>query len=143
MRSVRSHLPKELPKCFTDLVMMHPPRAIHDAVEFENVREIMDRMTSTPDLTKDQEEYLDTLAVLFEAYEKENPPFEDKAISGVEMLKFLMEQNDLNASDLGRLLGDRSLGGRVLKGERSLSKAHIRKLCERFKVGPELFWDFL
>ena len=143
MKSVRSHLPKELPKRFTDLVMMHPPRAIHDKVEFDNVQEIMDRMTSTPDLTEEQKDYLDTLTVLFEAYEKEHPPFEDEPISGVEMLKFLMEQNDMNASDLGRLLGDRSLGGRILKGERSLSKAHIRKLCERFKVGPGLFWDFL
>lgn len=143
MKSVRSHLPKELPKGFTELVMMHPPRAIHDDVEFRNVHEIMDRMTSTPDLTEGQKDYLDTLAVLFEAYEKEHPPFEDKPISGVEMLKFLMEQHGMNASDLGRLLGDRALGGRILKGERSLSKAHIRTLCERFKVKPDLFWDFL
>ena len=110
------HLPKELPTRFTELVMMHPPRAIHDKVEFENVQEIMDRMTSTPDLTKDQEEYLDTLAVLFEAYEKEHPPFEDKPLSGVETLKFLMEQNGMNASDLGRLLGDRALGGGSSRG---------------------------
>lgn len=143
MKSVRSHLPKELPEHFTDLVMMHSPRAISDEVEFQNVHEIMDRMTSTPNLTEDQMAYLDTLAVLFEAYEKEHPPFKDKVRSGLEMLEFMMEQNDMNASDLGRLLGDRSLGGRVLKGERSLSKAHIRKLCERFKVGPDLFWDFL
>ena len=143
MKSIRSRLPAEFPERFTDLVMMHPPRAIHDKVEFDNVHEIMDRMTSTPDLTEDQKEYLDTLAVLFEAYEKEHPAFDTTPPSGEEMLKFLMEQNGMNASDLGRLLGDRSLGGRVLKGERSLSKAHIRKLCERFKVGPEMFWDFL
>jgi HTH-type transcriptional regulator/antitoxin HigA len=103
----------------------------------------MDRLTSAPKLTAGQKDYLDTLAILFEAYEKVHPPFEDEPISGVEMLKFLMEQHDMNASDLGRLLGERSLGGRVLKGERSLSKAHIRKLCEQFKVGPDLFWDFL
>jgi hypothetical protein len=37
-------------------------------------------------------------------------------------------------SDLGRLLGDRVLGSKILRGERTLSKDHIRKLRERFKV---------
>ncbi len=143
MKVVRTHFPKELPKDFLGLVRMHPPQAIHDEVEYDNVQEILDRLTSTPDLTEGQLEYLDTLTVLFEVYEKAHEPFDDEPLSGLEVLKFLMEQNEMSASDLGRLLGDRSLGGRVLKGERSLSKAHIRKLCERFKVKPDLFWDFL
>ena len=143
MKTVRPDVPKTLPGEFRDLVMMHPPRAIHDEVEYGNVQEILDRLTSIPDLTGGQAEYLETLTLIFEAYEREHPAFRDKALSGVAMLKFLMERQDMNASDLGRILGDRALGGRVLKGERSLSKAHIRKLCEYFKVGPELFWDFL
>lgn len=143
MKRMRTYAPEALPEDFEGLVRMHMPRAISDEVEYENVQEILDRLTGVPKLTAGQKDYLDTLAILFEAYETAHPPFEGETISGVEMLKFLMKQNDMNASDLGRLLGDRSLGGRVLKGERSLSKAHIRKLCERFKVGPELFWDFL
>ncbi len=57
----------------------------------------------------------------------------------VENLKFLLEENEMTASDLGRMLGDRSLGSRLLNGVRSLSKNHIRVLSERFKVSPALF----
>ena len=36
------------------------------------------------------------------------------------------------------ILGQAQLGGKILRGERELSKNHIRKLCDYFKVGPEL-----
>jgi antitoxin component HigA of HigAB toxin-antitoxin module len=46
----------------------------------------------------------------------------------------------MNSSKLGELLGNnRSLGAKILRGERQLSKAHIRILAERFKVNPALF----
>lgn len=47
----------------------------------------------------------------------------------------------MTATDLSRLLGDesRSLGSRILRGERELSKAHIKALCKRFAVSADLF----
>lgn len=42
----------------------------------------------------------------------------------------------MNESDLGRLLGDRSLGHRILNGERELSKVHIRTLAAHFSLNP-------
>jgi antitoxin component HigA of HigAB toxin-antitoxin module len=57
----------------------------------------------------------------------------------LDLLKFLLEENSMNASDLGRLLGNRQLGSAVLRGNRQLSKTHIRKLCERFRVSADLF----
>jgi antitoxin component HigA of HigAB toxin-antitoxin module len=45
----------------------------------------------------------------------------------------------MSASDLGRLLGVRpKMGSKILKGERSLTVEHLRKLCAWFKVRPEL-----
>ena len=141
MKTIKTHEPETLPEDYEGLVRMHTPRAINDEVEYENVQEILDRLTSIPKLTAGQKEYLDTLTILFEAYEEAHPPFKNKGLSGLEALEFLMEQNGMNASALGRLLGDRSLGGRILKGERELSKAHIRRLCDHFKVGADLFLD--
>ncbi len=43
------------------------------------------------------------------------------------------------ASDLGRLLGNRSLGSLLLTGRRELSKAHVRLLAEHFKVDAGYF----
>jgi antitoxin component HigA of HigAB toxin-antitoxin module len=31
------------------------------------------------------------------------------------------------------------MGSKILKGERSLTTEHLRKLTERFKVSPEVF----
>ena len=134
---------KTLPENFESLVRMHPPRAINDQTEMESVQEIIDGLTSIPRLTSGQKEYLDTLTILLEAYEKAHPPFLEMRLSGRKALEFLMKEHAMNASDLGRLLGDRSLGGRILKGERGLSKAHLLRLCEHFRVAPELFLDLL
>ncbi len=57
----------------------------------------------------------------------------------IENLKFLLEANEMTASDLGRLLGDRSLGSRILNRQRSLSKAHIKTISQRFRVSPAAF----
>ncbi len=57
-----------------------------------------------------------------------------------EILRQLLEQQGLSAADLSRLLdGSRNLGAMILRGERSLTLPHIRKLATHFKVGPELF----
>ena len=51
-----------------------------------------------------------------------------------------MEQSGINGSRLGELLGgNRSLGEKILRGERELSKAYIRTLAAHFKVSPGLF----
>jgi HTH-type transcriptional regulator/antitoxin HigA len=59
--------------------------------------------------------------------------------SPISILKHLLDSNEMNASQLGELLGNRSLGSKILRGERELSKTHIRLLAERFKVSPALF----
>ncbi len=47
----------------------------------------------------------------------------------------------MNVSDLGRLLGDRSLGPKILNGDRALSKAHIKLLAKHFNVSPAVLLD--
>lgn len=61
-------------------------------------------------------------------------------LDGREMLPHLLEQQELTPADLSRLLGgSRNLGAMILRGERSLTLPHIRRLATDFKVGPELF----
>ncbi len=45
----------------------------------------------------------------------------------------------MNASDLGRLLGERSLGSKILSGASQISKAHAIKLAERFSMSVGAF----
>jgi antitoxin component HigA of HigAB toxin-antitoxin module len=90
-------------------------------------------------LTPGQADYLYALSELVSAYEQSHHPIEDADLDAVEKLQYLLEESGMTASDLGRLLGNRQLGSAILRRERELSKTHIVKLCEHFKVSADLF----
>jgi HTH-type transcriptional regulator/antitoxin HigA len=128
----------KLPKTYRELCGLLIPRKIHDDAELHAAQEIMDILAVLPTRTQDQDDYLETLAELVEAYEEQSVKISKR--SGLETLKFLLAENRLTASDLSRLLGtDISLGYRILDAERNLTTRHIKKLAQHFHVGPEVF----
>lgn len=129
---------RRLPKTYGALVAVLPPRPIHDDVDLANTTEMIDRLAGFS-LNEDQEDYLEALSTFVEAYEAERFPIDDSRITPLDALKTLLAEHDMNASDLGRLLGNRTLGAAILAGRRNLSKTHIKKLAEHFKVEPGLF----
>ncbi|MCE5277894.1 MAG: transcriptional regulator [Planctomycetaceae bacterium] len=129
---------RRLPKTYDALVTMLPPRPIHDDVDLANVTEMIDRLAGF-DLNQDQEDYLEALSTFVEAYEAARFPIDDSQISPLDALKALLEDHGMTASDLGRLLGNRTLGPAILSGRRNLSKAAIKTLAQHFKVEPGLF----
>jgi HTH-type transcriptional regulator/antitoxin HigA len=139
MPRLKSELPRRLPSDLESLVRLHPPLAIHDEVAYRNTQEMIDALTSLPRLSKGQMQYLDTLTILFEAYEDEYHGLHESAVTPLAALRFLLKEHRMSASELGRLLGERSLGSKILTGERTLSKTHIRILADHFKVSSDLF----
>lgn len=130
----------KLPGRFEQLVQLMPPQAIGDEVQYENTLEMIDRLMALRKLTKGQGLYLETLVQLVQAYEAQAHPMETDHFSGIDVLRHLLAENDMTASDLARMLGmHASMGSKILKGERSLTVEHLRKLSERFKVSPNLF----
>jgi HTH-type transcriptional regulator/antitoxin HigA len=135
----KGHKTAKLPNTYRELCGLLMPRKIHDDAELAAAREIMDVLAVLPTRTPDQEDYLETLAELTEAYEEQTVKFTQRP--GLETLKFLLTENGLTASDLSRLLGtDISLGYRILDGERNLTTKHIKTLARHFHVGPEVFF---
>ena len=129
---------QKLPSAYDELVHMLPPRPIHDEVDMANVIEIIDLLVGY-DLNEDQEDYLDALSTFVETYENRHCPIDDSRVGALEALQFLLNEHGMTGSDLGRLLGNRTLGAAILGGKRKLSKAHIKVLAEYFKVQPGLF----
>jgi HTH-type transcriptional regulator/antitoxin HigA len=129
---------RRLPTAYADLVALLPPRPIHDDIDLSNTTEMIDRLAGF-DLSADQEDYLEALSTFVEAYEAERFPIDDSRITPLDALKALLAEHEMTASDLGRLLGNRTLGAAILAGRRGLSKTHIVKLAEHFKVEPGLF----
>jgi HTH-type transcriptional regulator/antitoxin HigA len=132
---------QSLPSDFDSLVRLNPPAAIHDDVAYENAIEVVNKLTSLPKPTAGQLKYLDTLTILIERYEDETEGVEPQGADALAVLRFLIEDRGMNASDVGRILGDRSLGSKILSGDRALSKSHIKILAKYFNVSPALLLD--
>ncbi len=131
---------KRLPGRFEDLVQVMPPQAITDEVSYENTTEMIDCLMASGKLTKGQALYLETLVQLTHAYEDREHEIAVDGLNGIDMLRHLLAENAMNASDLARLLGvHTSMGSKVLKGERSLTIEHVRKLSKHFSVSPDVF----
>ena len=140
MPTTKSLDKKKLPGRFEDLVQMMPPQAIIDDVHYENTVEMIDALMAAGKLTKGQEMYMETLVQLVQAYEARHHAIETADISGIGVLKHLLAENDMSASDLARLLGVHvSMGSKILKGDRSLTVEHLRKLAGRFRISPVVF----
>lgn len=129
-----------LPRRFDELVRLMPPRAIASDAQHRDSIEMVDRLMASGKLSKDQESYLETLVQLVQVYEASEYSIE--LPSGIDALRHLLEQHDINASGLARLLGVHpSMGSKILKGERSLTVDHIMLLAAKFNVRPDTFMD--
>lgn len=113
-------------------------RPIHEEPDYQNALEVAKELASRAELTTEQADYLQVLATLIAEYEEKH--IEMSRHSPQEILKFLAEENGMSGSDLGRILGSRTLGPALLRGRRSLSKTHIKKLADHFSVSPALFF---
>ena len=125
-----------IPEEWNDLVIYLKP--IHTKNGYEKAIHILDEFAGRADLNKDQEDFVESLSILVEAYENEHEPINENK-DPVEALKFLLKTNNMNFSDLGILLGSRSLGSLIMNRKRELSKNHIRILSSHFSVSPTLF----
>ncbi|MCA9291219.1 MAG: helix-turn-helix domain-containing protein [Phycisphaerales bacterium] len=142
MPATRNHDNAKLPGRFEDLVAQMPPRAIVDDAQLENTIEMIDALMASGTLTKGQAIYMETLVQLVQVYESTHHEIDIADLTGLDSLKHLMGENDMNASDLARLLGvHASMGSKILKGDRALTVDHLRKLAVRFRVSPQLFID--
>lgn len=112
-------------------------RPIHKKSDYQNAVAVAAELAWREDLTDEQADYLEILTKIIADYEEKHIKMSKH--SPQEILKFLVEENQMSGSDLGRILGNRTLGPALLRGQRTLSKSHIKKLSEYFSVSPALF----
>ncbi|HEY8668251.1 MAG TPA: hypothetical protein VIL86_16500 [Tepidisphaeraceae bacterium] len=125
----------EIPATYGELVGLFMPRPLHDEVDYRNALTVLDAMAGFA-MNADQEDYFDAIATFVEKYEAEHHAIDGTKLTPLQLVHSLVEEHGMTESDLGRLLGDRSLGHRILSGQRELSKAHIRVLAKHFSLNP-------
>jgi antitoxin component HigA of HigAB toxin-antitoxin module len=126
---------------YADLVATLPPRPLHDKQEYNRAVEMIGRLVGY-DLNRDQEDYLEALTVFVQRYEASHneTQINGRHISGLDVLRSLMDDHAMSGADLSRLLGaSRTLGPMILRGERSLTAQHARILGKHFQLDPGVF----
>ncbi len=128
-----------LPKDYLGLCRHYVPRPLHDAADYAAARQAIEPLVGFEDrLSADQVDYLEAVSSFLEAYDQARVKWPRG--TPLDTLNFLLEQHGLCAADLSRLLGvDRSLGPKILRGERQLTVNHIRTLARHWDVEPGLF----
>ena len=81
---------------------------------------------------------IESLTQLIEKWDRENNSFDE--LTPVELLKSLMEENNLKAVDLSRILNlSEGTVSKILNCRKGLSKKSIRRLSDHFKVSQKAF----
>src|SRR5689334_16457579 len=107
-----------LPTTFAALARIMVPHSIASEADYDRTVAVMNRLAVIERPTAGQRQYLDTLALLVEAYDQRHHAISVSEIPPLQLLKGLLADHALSASDLGRMLGNRALGGKILRGER-------------------------
>lgn len=102
----------------------------------------LEKLNELLDIVGDNESHplydlLDTLSILVHNYEEAHYPI--SPVTGIDVLKFLMEENQLTPSNLPEI-GDENTVSELLTGKRELSVENIRALSKRFGLSPATFF---
>ena len=119
------------------LVRAFPLVSIHSDAHLDEAIAVIDKLLDIPERTTAEEEYLQALTDLVAAYEDAHVVI--PTVSGLDALRYLMEENGLTQADLVPDFGTRSIVSEVLAGKRHLALTHIARLAERFGVPADVF----
>jgi len=114
------------------------PTPITSERQHDEYLAVLDKLASKDNPTSEEEKYAKVLVTLIEAYEEEHHSIPDA--SPVEVLRTLMDANNLRQKDLVPIFGSESIVSEILHKKRDLNKTHIEKLSRRFHVSPAVFF---
>ena len=114
------------------------PEVIDDEEEHRRDIEILERLTAQETVSEAEKKLIALLTVLVEQFENKNYPVLD--VGPLDIIRHLMEEHQLRQKDLTDVFGTESIVSDVLNGKRDLNKDHIKRLSERFKVSPAVFF---
>jgi len=128
-------MPHELQQHWTAL---SPLLSIRNEHEYDHAAECLNHLLDEVGTDEQHPLYtlLDTLRTLLHAYEEQHHPIPE--CSGVDVLRFLMNEHGLTQSDLPEV-GSQGVVSDILRGKRALNVRQIRALAKRFHVSPAVF----
>jgi HTH-type transcriptional regulator/antitoxin HigA len=123
---------------YLELLKQYPPRPIHNEEDLEMMQEVINRLLDKPQLTLEEREYLNVLGSLIYEYEENQEPIPD--IYGIELLKFILEERNLQKQDLLSIFESKSTLDDIFDGLQELTPIYIQKLANFLNISPDLFF---
>jgi len=104
--------------------------------QYNNYCKILEDLLSKASPALDDE--IELLTLLIEKWDAEHNSFSD--LDPVQLIKSLMEENNMKAVELTKLLGlTKGTVSKILNYQKGLSKETIRTLSEHFHISQEAF----
>lgn len=116
---------------------------IHSETEYQEALAMVDELIDDFD---NNIALIERLTDAIEEWENASKEFTEfnagvQSQDAVDMLRFLMDQHELDVADLPEI-GSKSLVSKILNREgRDLTRRHIEALAKRFGVSPALFFQ--
>lgn len=112
---------------------------IHNQAQYEHMVRLMNSLL---DEIGENEKHpladlLEIVGDIIASYEERNYPISDAEPR--EVLRLLIEQNNLQQKDLAAELGSQSVVSEILSGKREISARQAKALATRFAISPGAF----
>lgn len=123
---------------YKDLLSEYQPKLVKTEAENDQALAMVERLMHLSSRTPEQQELYELLIVLVEKFEQEfyRPTLGNNSKS---MLSFLLEQRDMQPSELVDILGSREGVEDILAGKTQIDRSSAELLGQLFHVDPMLF----
>lgn len=103
--------------------------------QYDEYCELLEELLENSEVFNDE---IELLTLLIEKWDEDNNSFKD--LPPIELLKALMLENQMNATQLAAILNlSKGTVSKILNYHKGLSKESIRKLSFHFKISQEEF----
>lgn len=125
---------------YEKIAVDRPPRAIRSAQDYRDWKSVLDKFMAKPEaeMTDAEARYVETVALLIEAFEKHRYPLPQ--VSPAEVLAELLAAHNLKQKELVDIFGSEAAVSYALNGKRNLTAEQIRGLAAKFHVSPAVFF---
>jgi HTH-type transcriptional regulator/antitoxin HigA len=116
-----------------------PPRAITNEAELTPTQNRINSILDKGKLTQDDRDYLKVLGTLVYDYEDKNEPM--PTLKGVELLKALLEESNLQPKDLVSICQSEPIVLDIINRKRELTASQIKDLAAFFHISPAALFE--
>ena len=124
---------------YIELITTFPPRPITNDAELIATQNRINSILDKGKLTQDDRDDPQVLGTLVYDYEDKNEPM--PILKGVELLKALLEESNLQPKDLASICESESIVLDILDGKRELTASHMKELAAFFHISPVSFLE--